>query len=92
MKVTKVEKADVFSPEEVAVREALVEDLVNAERVTGKSSGFEFIAAVAASACMFDGAAQPVEVVMKMSADDFLSLSDALGLSESATSQSESST
>jgi len=89
MKVTKIEQQGVFSPQDVEVREPLVEDLINAERISGKSSGFEFLAAVAASVCIFDGVAQPAEEVQKLAAKDFLSLSEGLGLSDAPTSQSE---
>ena len=89
MKVTKVDQPGVFRPQDVQIREPLVEDLINAERVSGKSSGFEFLAAVAASVCIFDGAAQPVEEVQKLSAADFLELSVALGISDTPTSPSE---
>lgn len=69
-----------FEPKSVDVRDCLVDDLINAERITGKSTGFEFLAAVAASACVFDGQKVPPEDVKRLRSADFLDLSDALGL------------
>jgi hypothetical protein len=91
MKVTKVEQKGIFRPQDVQVREPLVDDLINAERISGKSSGFEFLAAVAAAVCVFDGAAQPAEEVQRLTAKDFLELSDALDISDAPISPNGSS-
>lgn len=93
MKITKVEGSKKpFKPQNVEIQDVLVEDLITAERVSGKSSGFQFLAAVAAAACIFDGKREPAEEVQRMEMDDFLELTDACGLNGRSTSQSESST
>jgi hypothetical protein len=93
MKITKVESTQKpFAPENVEVRDSLVEDLVNAEQITGKSNGFAFLAAVASAACIFDGQKVPPEEVRRMRTKDFLELSGELGLSDIPTSPDTSST
>lgn len=93
MNVRKVApQKEPFRPQSVDVTVPVVEDLINAERITGKSSGFEFLAAVVASACIFDEERRPVEDVRRMEMSDFLTLTDECGLNGQAISPDTSST
>jgi len=93
MKINKVEGAlKPFVPKSVDVRQPLVDDLVTAEVMSGKTQGYEFLASVVSRCCVFDGQAVPPEDVRNLRMSDFLSLTDALGLNGPATSPSESST
>lgn len=81
MKITKIEGAKKpFKPESVDAREARVKDLIEAERISGKSSGFEFLCGVVSRCCTFDGQAQPPEEVQEMGITDFLELTGVLEL------------
>lgn len=92
MNITKVEDANkTFKPKDVKVREAKVRDLIEAERVSGKSSGFEFLCGVVSQCCTFDNQAQPPEEVQLLSMTDFLELTDVLGLNGTAISPATSS-
>lgn len=91
MKVTKVESKS-FKPEAVEIREPLVDDLIAAERISGKSQGFEFLSAVASQVCTFDGVKQPPEEVRRLSSKDFLSLADELDIADVQTLPSAPST
>lgn len=90
MKVTKTE-SNFFKPDNVEMRDALVEDLIAAERTTGKIQGFEFLSAVVSQVCVFDGQKLPPEEVKRLSVTDFLELSESLGILDAQTLQSESS-
>jgi hypothetical protein len=86
MKITKVENTNVFRPNSVDVRPPLVEDLINAERISGKIEGVEFTTALISQVTTFDGQAQPPEELRRLSSKDFLSLSaelDDLGVETS---------
>jgi hypothetical protein len=72
VKVTPVEKPLVF--EHIEAREALVEDMLNAQRASGESEGIAFNMALAAEICTFDGQKKTFEDLRKMRASDFLSL------------------
>lgn len=76
---------------EVEIRESLVEDLIAAERISGKTQGFEFLAAVLSQVGMFDGQAQPPEELKRLPTKDFLELAGELGLTDTATSPDTSS-
>lgn len=91
MKITKIESKP-FKPETVEIREPLVEDMIKAERIVGKATGIEFINAILSQVCTFDGKPQPPEEVQRLSSNDFLTLSDAAGLSDAPILPSESST
>ena len=79
-KVKKVENANVFKFQEVEYRNALVADSINAEKVSGQSEGIEFLLALMAECCTFDGKKVVYEQIRQMESDDFLELSEALGL------------
>lgn len=82
-----------FEPKSVEVRESLVEDLVKAEVMTGRSSGFSWLAGVISQVATFDGQPQPPEEVQRLRTKDFLALTDELGLGDALpTSPSGSST
>ncbi len=93
MKITKVAgDKKPLSVEEVEIRESVVEDLVTAERITGKTQGFAFLAAVLSQVATFDGQRLPPEDLERLSTKDFLLLAGELGLSDAATSPATSST
>jgi len=74
MKITvkKTEKPLVFK--NVEAREALVEDLLTAHRVSGEMEGPAFNCALTASICTFDGKKLTFEELQKMPSADFLEL------------------
>jgi len=74
MKITvnKTEKHLTF--ENIEAREALVEDMLNAQRASGESEGVAFNMALTAEICTFDGQKKTFEDLRKMRASDFLSL------------------
>lgn len=73
MKITKVESKP-YKPTAVEIREPLIDDLIAAERITGKMEGYEFASAVISQVALFDGQAQPPEEVRRLTKTDFLSL------------------
>lgn len=82
MKITKVETKKPYTPENVELREPLVEDLIAAERISGKLDGVEFTTALISQIGTFDGANLPPEELRRLSSKDFLALSaelDTLG-------------
>lgn len=78
MQITRKPASDVFSFDRVEVTDARVEEFIQAERVSGKTDGFEFSVAVMSACCVFDDKKQPVEELRKMSHADFLELSRAI--------------
>ncbi|MGE4402850.1 MAG: hypothetical protein AB7F61_14340 [Desulfobulbus sp.] len=90
MKITKKE-ITVRAFAEAEVQAVTVNDMIQAERVTGKGEGIAFIAAVIANATTFDGKKQPMEVVAEISAADFFDLLEATGLGALKASLPESS-
>lgn len=74
MKVTVTFAEKPLSFENVEAREALVEDMLNAQRASGESEGVGFNMALAAEICTFDGQKKTFEDLRKMRASDFLSL------------------
>ena len=55
MKVTVKKSEDHPKFENIEAREALVEDMLNAQRASGESEGVGFNMALAAEICTFDG-------------------------------------
>jgi hypothetical protein len=78
--------------DKVELREAIVDDLLKAERIVGKTEGFEFILAVLSQVALFDGQPQPVEELLRLSSKDFLTISKELELADVDTLQKELST
>lgn len=74
MKVTVKKQENSLTFENIEAREALVEDMLNAQRVSGEAEGAAFNAALVAEICTFDGKKLTWEDVQKMRASDFLSL------------------
>ena len=74
MKVTVIPAEKPLSFENIEAREALVEDMLNAQRASGESEGVGFNMALAAEICTFDGQKKTFEDLRKMRASDFLSL------------------
>lgn len=87
MKITKAgETGKTF--DSVELRDAIVDDLVQAERVAGQAQGMLFVAALLSQVGTFDGKKLPVEELRGMRAADFLSCLSVLELEllmESAT-------
>jgi hypothetical protein len=74
MKITRQEtKAKTF--EEVQVREAIVRDLLQAERIAGSSSGIMYSLVILSQIAKFDGQNLPPEELEELNARDFLELS-----------------
>lgn len=59
--------------ESVELRDAIVDDLIQAERVAGQAQGMLFVAAMLSQVGTFDGKKLPVEELRGMRAADFLS-------------------
>lgn len=74
MKVTVKKSASPLKFKTVEAREALVEDMLNAQRASGSAEGIEFNAALVAEICTFDTKKLTVEDLRKMPATDFLEL------------------
>lgn len=92
MKITKTENEAALKIEEVNLRKPIVADLIAAERISGKSQGFEFLAAVVSQVGKFDGKSLLPEDLQRMSGNDFLSLSTELDLVDQPTLPKELST
>jgi hypothetical protein len=93
MKITKVAgEKKPLEINEVKIRDALVEDLINAERIAGKPQGFHFLLAVIAQVATFDGKELVFEDLERLKGKDFLDLSEELGLMDAEALQNELST
>lgn len=83
MKITKVDNSAKFlQVEAVEMEKPTVEALINAERISGKSQGYEFLAAVVSQVAKFDGNSLPMEEVKRLSSKDFLSIVGELDLAD----------
>lgn len=74
MKVTVKKNENPLKFENIEAREALVEDMLNAQRASGESEGVGFNMALMAEICTFDGKKLTYEDLRQMPASDFLSL------------------
>ncbi len=74
MKITVKKNENPLSFKEVEAREALVEDMINAHRISGETEGPAFNCALVASICTFDGKKVTAEDLAKMNSGDFLGL------------------
>jgi hypothetical protein len=74
MKVTVKKQEDKLTFENIEAREALVGDMLAAQRISGEGEGPAFNAALMAQICTFDGKQLTFEDLHKMQASDFLSL------------------
>ena len=74
MKVTVKKQEDRLTFKEIEAREALVGDMLNAQRASGEVEGVGFNSALIAGICTFDGKSLTMEDLQKMSANDFLQL------------------
>lgn len=75
IKVTKSPKLEITA---VEVREPLMEDVVQAERIAGKTEGAEFQLALLSQVGTFDGQKLPPEDLRRLSMKDFLSITNEL--------------
>ncbi|KKP40310.1 MAG: hypothetical protein UR30_C0005G0091 [Candidatus Peregrinibacteria bacterium GW2011_GWC2_33_13] len=74
MNITKLEtKQIIFN--EIQVREPLVRDLIQAERLAGSADGIKYATALISQIATFDGENLPPEELEDLSAKDFLELS-----------------
>lgn len=86
MKVKK-KKVETLSFEEVEIREPVVEDLINAERIAGTDQGIKYALAVLSQIATFDGKVLPPEDLRRLRVRDFFELAKAIevfGLEELA--------
>ncbi len=74
MKITVKKQENPLRFENIEAREALVEDMLAAQRISGESEGIGFNMALTAEICLFDGKKLTYEDVRKITASDFLSL------------------
>lgn len=74
MKIKVNKEKNPLKFEEVQAREALVEDMIEASRVSGETEGPSFNCALIASVCEFDGKKLSFEDIQKMPSGDFLEL------------------
>lgn len=77
MKITK-KQVDYLKFDEVEIREANVGDLVQAERIAGKTEGMTFVVALISQVATFDGKQLPPEELYKLSATDLAELGNAV--------------
>jgi len=75
--------------EKVEYRDITVADLITAERITGKTEGWAFSAAVASQVATFDGQNLPPEEIERLAKNDFLVLLGALDMDAPETSPGE---
>lgn len=92
MKITKKTGGDVLKVDNVELNEPTVGTLIAAERISGKSSGFEFLAAAISQVGTFDGKPLPPEEIRRLSSSDFLELVAESGLVDMETLPDGSST
>lgn len=78
MKITVNKATGRLSFREVEMNEPLMEDVILAERITGKTDGVEFQLALLAQVGIFDGKKLPPEELRGLSMKDFLSISTEL--------------
>lgn len=81
-RITKIKNKNVWSFKAAEVREPLVQDYADGERISGASQGYRFVTAVISVCCTFDGKEPVFEDLLTMSSADFLELSEATGFSE----------
>ncbi len=74
MKITVKKSEDLLTFKKVEAREALVEDMLNAYRVSNEMEGPGFNCALISQICTFDGKKLTYEDVQKMASGDFLEL------------------
>ncbi len=74
--VAKADKKKQFT--KIEIREALMSDVIQAERMTGKTDGMEFQLALLSQVGTFDGEKLPPEGLQGLSMKDFLSISTEL--------------
>ena len=74
MKVTVKKSEGLLKFENVEAREALVEDMLNAQRASGETDGIGFNMALMGEICTFDGKKLTFEDLRKLPATDFLSV------------------
>ena len=67
-----------LKPKEVEINEPLMDDVILAERVTGKTDGVDFQLALLSQVGTFDGQKLPMEDLRRLSMKDFLSISQEL--------------
>ena len=70
-----------FTFKQCESREATMQDMVNAEMISGTMKGWRFNVALMAVTCKFDGKSVPFEDLLTMSSADFLEVNMA-GLTE----------
>ena len=80
MKVTVKKNEKSLKFKDVEAREAVVEDMLNAQRASGEVEGVGFNMAIVAEICTFDGKKLTMEDLRKMPATDFLQLQTELML------------
>lgn len=81
MKIIKKE-SDFLKFKEVEIREAMVGDLIQAERAAGKPDGIAFVAALLSQVALFDGKKLPAEELYRLSATDMTALGNAAAPAE----------
>ncbi len=87
MKIKKKVESNVLTFSEVEIREPLVEDLIQAERIAGSAEGLSFALAVLSQIATFDGKKLPPEDLRRLRVRDFLAFARAMesfGLEELA--------
>lgn len=78
MKIKKTKATDILRFKEVEMREASVEDEIQAVKISGVDQGYDFQLALLAVLCTFDGQKYVMEDLKKLSRADFLQLLKAL--------------
>jgi len=73
-----VVKSDKLDVKTVEIREPLMDDVILAERVAGKTDGVDFQLALLSQVGTFDGQKLPMEELRRLAMKDFLSISEEL--------------
>lgn len=73
----KIIKKDTIQKEyqEIEIREPLVKDLIQAERIAGSANGIQYAVALVSQIATFDGQLLPPEELESLTANVFLDLS-----------------
>ncbi len=81
MNIKKIDNKSMFTFETIEMREPVLQDFINAEMISGSMKGFKFIIGLISETCLFDGKKALFEDLLNMRSEDFLSVSEAMELS-----------
>ena len=78
MNITRINTKKIFEFTDVEIDEPTVQDEMMAVKISGDEQGYDFILALLAQVCTFDGKKHTMEDLRSMKRTDFLQLTQAL--------------